>query len=247
VQGREQTYILPVIPIRVASLVPSSETHIREAPATTLTNIAARQTRGSLMRTTGTIVFVIAGLLFVLALLRAFQQRRSATARVRTHLLRDAAVLAGVRRELREVQQQASRAGWNDSLAARALAALRVTTSYAAGHPVAQRAVASDAQHDSQLVLRRPLGGRVLVSGAATAAALLDRDSAVAQQLRLALTQLTSARYGRASQEGTRDLDGAIESGLSATSMVASKHTWLAQTFANLKRSATWRPRAWAR
>ena len=247
VQGREQTYILPVIPIRIASLVPTSETHIREAPVTTLTNIAARQTRGSLMRTSGTIVFVVAGLVFALALLRAFQQRRGATAKVRTHLLSDSSVLAGVRRELRGVQQQAAREGWNEGLAARALTALRVTASYASGQPVAQRWVNGSEELDGQLVLRRPFGGRVLVSGAATAAALPENDGAAAQQLRLALAQLTTARYGRVAKDKNGDIDGAIESGLSATSLVASKHTWLAQTLASLKRSVTWRPRAWAR
>ncbi len=32
VQGREQTYVLPPLPVHIAKLVPATETHIREAP-----------------------------------------------------------------------------------------------------------------------------------------------------------------------------------------------------------------------
>jgi hypothetical protein len=258
VQGREQTYILPPLPIRVASLVASSETHIREAPVPSLAAITARETRGAMLRAVGTIVFALSGLLVVVALVRNLQQRRSAVARVRTHLLGDRAILAGVRRELRDVQH-AAREGWSDVLAARALAAMRVTASYAAGQHVAQRPLKDTNGHDGQLVLKRRWhpGSHVLISGAATTNDLAAGADGGGDELRSAMADLTVARYGRASgngpalserseSKGGPDLNDAIERGLRATDRVAARHTWMAHTLAAIRGSAAgWRGRAW--
>ena len=249
VQGREQTYILPPIPIRVASLVASSETHIREAPVPTLTAISARQARGALLRTIGLIVLAVSGLLVVVAAVRHLQQRRSAVAKVRTHLLSDSAVLAGVRRELQDVQQ-AARGGWNDTLAARALSATRITATYAAGQQVSQRIVANANGYDGQLVLRRRfgLGSPVLVSGAATANDVVRSTNGTGEELRSALSDFTAARYGRGSNNGDRDLSDAVQRGLRATAREASRHTFIARAIAAARRSATGlRDKAWAR
>jgi hypothetical protein len=248
VQGREQTYILPPIPIRVASLVASTETHIREAPVPTLTAIGSRRARGTLLRTIGLIVMALSGLLLIVALVRNLQQRRATVAKVRSHLLSDSAVLAGVRRELQDVRQ-AARSGWNDALAARALAATRVTASYAAGQPVAQRRISNANGLDGQLVLRRRfgLGSRVLVSGAATANDFAQPGNGNGEELRTALADFTAMRYGRAAANGQRDLDDAVERGLRATARVAAQHTLLARTVAAIRRSASdWRERTWA-
>jgi hypothetical protein len=245
VQGREQTYVLPALPVHVASLVPATETHIREAPVSTLSAIAGRQTRGALLRTVATITFAVAGLVLLVSIARAVQQRRSSAARVRTHVLSDSAVLAGVKRELRDVRQQATREGWSEALAARALAALRVTGGYAAGHAVTQRPVNGAVPIEANLVLRRPLGGRVLVSAAATSAAV-PQNGVVSDDLRSAMSELTTARYGRAAKE--LDLDDALERGLRATAQVAAQHTWAAQALARLRSGAGgWRDRAWRR
>lgn len=247
VQGREQTYILPPIAIRVASLVPSSEMHIREAAVPNLTAIASRQARGALLRTVGLIVLAASALLVVVAAVRSLQQRRAAVARVRTHLLSDSAVLAGVRRELQDVQQ-AARGGWNDTLAQRALSATRITASYAAGQPVAQRVVADANGHDGQLILRRRfgLGSRVLVSGAATSKDVTSNPHGVGEELRSALLDFTAVRYGREAKNGKRDLDDAVERGLRATAREASRHTPIARVMAAMRRTASgWRDKAW--
>lgn len=245
VQGREQAYVLPALPVHVASLVPATETHIREAPVTTMAAIGARQTRGALLRTVGTITFAVAALLFLVSLVRAVQQRRSAVTRVRTHFVSDSAILSGVRRELRDVQQQAAREGWSETLTARALGALRVTGSYAAGHPVAQRPLNGAVPEANNLVVRRPLGRRVLVSAAATSAAVPQNGSA-SEDLRSAMADLTAARYGRDPKH--LDLNDALERGLRATNRVAAQHTWWAQSFRRLKgRAGSWKDRAWPR
>jgi hypothetical protein len=222
--------------VHIASLVPATETHIREAPVSTLSAITARQSRGALLRTSGTIAFAIAGLLFLVALANALRQRRKASTYVRTHLLSDSAILSGVGRELRAVQQEAAREGWNESLTARALTALRVAASYVAGRAVIQRVVRRDAPPDGQLVLRRTIGGPVLVSGAVTADAIPQSDSSIDIELRTALAQFTAARYGRTNGAGA-DLDDAVATGIRATGRVAAQHTWTAHGVATTKRS----------
>jgi hypothetical protein len=247
VQGREQTYVLPPLPVHIASLVPATETHIREAPVSTLSGIAARQSRGALLRTAGTIAFTVAALLFLVALARAVRQGRKASTHERAHLLSDSAILTGVRRELRTVQHQAARDGWNESLTARALAALRVAASYVAGRAVVQRVVRRDAPADGQLVLRRTIGGPVLVSGAATADTIPQSDSSVSDELRTALARFTAARYGRTNGEGA-DLDDAVATGIRATGQVAAQHTWAAHRVATTKRSINGlKERVWGR
>jgi hypothetical protein len=244
-QGREQTYVLPAVPIHVASLVPATETHIREAPVASMSAIAARQTRGALLRTVGTITFAVAGLVLLVSMARAVQRRRTQVARVRTHLLSDSAILSGVKRELHNVRQQAAREGWNEALAARALVALRVTGSYAAGQPVAQRPIGRATSADGNLVLRRTLGGRVLVSAPGTAAAV-PQNGATGDELRSAMAELTAARYGRTAKE--LDLNDALERGIRATTRVAAQHTPMAQSLARFRIGASdWRDRTWGR
>ncbi len=167
---------------------------------------------------------------------------------MRTHLLSDSAILSSVRRELRTVQQQAAREGWNESLTARALAALRVAASYVTGRAVVQRVVRRDAPPDGQLVLRRAIGGPVLVSGAVTA----DAIPAVRQQCLRRAANGAGAVYGgplRPEQRRQRaDLDDAVATGIRATGRVAAQHTWAARGVATTKRSIEgWKERVWGR
>jgi len=188
--------------------------------------------RATLLRAVAGILFGVAGLVLLVSLVRGVQQRRSATARARTHLLSDATILRGVGRELRSVRQQA-RGGWDPPLAARALAALRVTASYATGQPVAQRTFNGAGTDAGNLVFDRRFGFResVIVSGAATANDVaLKSNHGVAEDLRTALSRLTAARYGRKAAIDDAELNDAIESGIRATGRVAAEHTWMAET-----------------
>jgi hypothetical protein len=148
---------------------------------------------------------------------------------------------------LQEVQQ-AARGGWNDTLAARALAATRITASYAAGQPVAQRVVANANGYDGQLVLRRRfgLGSSVLVSGAATTKDVVRSTNGMGEDLHTALADFTTARYGRGSKNG--DLSDAVERGLRATAREAARYTFIARTLGGVRRVATtMSERVWAR
>ncbi len=254
VQGREQTYVLPPIPLRVTSLVPDNARHIRESSVPTLAEIASREFRARMLRLVALILLSIAGLTLAVALVGWARQRRGASRDPDRHLLPHRAVLAGVRHELRTLQQQTRGDGWTPETVMRALSATRVVASYLAGHAVSQRAVGQNAT-DGELAIR---GGwlvrrRVAVSGTTTPQGLhAARASAVGDlatiEMDTALSSLTRARYGRDATLSGSGLDEALATAVHVTDRVSARHTWLAETLRSLQQWARGlRPRAWAR
>jgi hypothetical protein len=253
VQGREQAYVLPPLPMRVASLVADDARQIREPRVPTFAEIATREFRARMFRLVALILFGIAALTLVLALVRLARQRRTGTPDADTQLLGNRAVLAGVRRELLAVRDETRRGGWTPELIARALAAARVLASYMTGRVVVQRSVARDASIGELSLARAwPVRRRVAVSGATTAgtlnAARVGNTEIAASDLDTALTQFTVARYGRATTIDSAALDEALDTAIRAADRVASRFTRRAEASASMRESVRgWRPRAWAR
>jgi hypothetical protein len=244
VQGREQSYELPALTLRINSLVANDANHIRETTVPSLDAIAAREFRSRMYRLLALILFGIAALTLVIALLRLVRQRRRQDMEAARHFLPHRAVLAGVRRELAEVQRQTRGAGWSVDTVSRALAAARVVASYAAGQPVSQREI--EEPTGGELLLNRGLlrRRRIGVSGAATARVL----AATPGDLDAALTTFTAARYGRAETYDGSALDDALNAVMRAADRVGSQHTWLAETARSLSAPLRGRTsRAWAR
>jgi hypothetical protein len=251
VQGREQTYVLPALPMRVSSLVPEGATHIREAGVPTLSDIAAREFRARMFRLVALILVAVAALTLVISLLRWAQARRAGSLETHRHLLPHRAVLARVGDELRALQQE-TRAGWTPETVARGLVATRIVASYVVDHPVPQRVLDREPASGELAV-----GGgffsrrRVAVSGATTPRgaqqAVPEGDSHLGD-LDEAITQLTTARYGRTGELKGSVLDDALASAVRARARVASKYTWLAELLASVKHVLFgWRPQAWTR
>jgi len=132
IQGRDQAYVLPAESIRVTSLVPADASDIRDAPAETFGDIDQRAFRANLFSVIGTVLFVLAGLLALLAVVRLARRYQKPSA-AGDRLITDAAVLRGISRELAAVQRERDRGGWTPELAGRALAALRIAATYAVG------------------------------------------------------------------------------------------------------------------
>jgi hypothetical protein len=252
-QGREQTYVLPPLPMNVASLVPDTAMHIRESRVPTLAEIAAREFRARMFRLVAFILFAVAGLTIAVAAVRWTRQRLTEGHAAQQHLLSHRAVLSAVRRELRSLQGQ-TRGGWSPDLVGRALAAARLVASYLAGQTVAQRELEGKTSEGELLIS----GGlfkrrRVAVSGSTTAerlrAAQRPADSTLtAADLEDALRRLTAARYGRSESLDSSALGDALATCLRAVDGVAAKHTWIAETTRSARQSVLgWRPRAWAR
>jgi hypothetical protein len=245
VQGREQTYELPALTMRINSLVAGDARHIREAAVPSLDAIAAREFRARLFRLLALILFAIAGLTLLVALLGWLRRSRKAELATARHFLPHRRVLAAVRGELAEVQQQTRGAGWSADLVARALAAARIVGSYFANQSVVQHE--ADQTTGGEIGVSRGLLGRrrVSVSAATTGHALAN---ASAGDLDAAINSLTAARYGREDTYDNSALDDALGSVMRSAERAASTHSWLAESMRSIGQTIRgWAPQAWAR
>jgi hypothetical protein len=152
-EGRDLTYVMPLVTVRVISLVPTDATDIRDASNEPFGAIEALRFRARLLDIAALTLGILGAVILGAVIVRAFvaPRRRATTAVVR---LSDGAVLSAVASELAAVQSE-SRGGWNPSLLNRALAASRVAAAYALGRHVPHRALAAGAETPE---------GRVVVS-----------------------------------------------------------------------------------
>ena len=228
-QGRDLTYNLPPLTLRVLSLVAGSSRDIRDATTLTFADLEARRFRSRSLSLAGWFFYGLAGAVTLLGLARLYKAMRAPARAVAEVGVSEPAVLAAAARELSAVARQKSGEGWTEALTARAAGALRIIAGYAIGRPAAQiKGVATDAVA-GQIALSQGLVRRrhALVSAAITPkdlAAAAERDGTV-QQLRDGLTALTASRYGRAGGD-----ESAIDIALSAAGPLARslsfKYSW---------------------
>jgi hypothetical protein len=215
-QGREQSYTLPRASVRLISLVPDDTTDIRESPAALFTAIEGRDSRASILQTSATILFSLAGVIAIVMLISMLRRKAPKTATASAHL-HARTILSAVAKELADVQQ-ASRGGWTPELAGRALAAARISGSYAIGRSIGQRPAAG-APVEGVLVVHQFGKGDVFVSGAAT-----TQSAEAVPGLADALKALTVGRYGR-TEKFDSTADDAIAAAMRITSEQRSAHS----------------------
>jgi len=250
-QGRDQTYVLPALPMRILSLVPKSVSDIRDASGQTFASIASRRFRASLASVLGWISFAFAAVLAIFAAVRAFGHLRAkGAAAVRS--LPVPSVLGGCLDTLNEVAADASRTGWSPGLARRAVAAMRIAGAVALERPVAQKFVGPDAvERDGQVTVRkgwiRPR--RVLLSASVTPRGIAShlgngRDLRAGTRLRLesiseALGTFSEASYGRNGKPDASALDAAIESSTGVIRGLRTSARWPMRTASAVMKSFT--------
>ncbi len=250
--GRDQTYQLPPITMRIASLVPAKNTDIRDASAATFSDIENRRVRSTGEFVAAAIAFGFAVVLLGLAAVRVVGRYRVRTPAAERPLGLGA-VLRGVLREARSVKADAA-GGWTPELTARALTALRIGGAVALGRPVAQAIVAPHvAPREGQLALRKGLLGsrRSLVSNATTAETIARsmkaaggrplnaRTEAILRELESALGVLSTARYGRTASYDSATLDAAFDRGIGALEKLRLAKMWPMRTAGSLTRLST--------
>src|SRR5206468_1613456 len=147
IQGRDQAYVLPPFSVRMLSMVPSDAADIRDGTIETFSDIDQRAFRASVLIVVGGVLFALAALMALLALVRVvgrFRQPTAATSR----LVSDFAILRAVGRELRAVQRAREADGWTPVLIGRALGPLRIAGAFALGRRIAQSLVTSRQSSD---------------------------------------------------------------------------------------------------
>jgi hypothetical protein len=261
VESRERQYILPAHTVRILSIVPQLARDIRDAPPVTLAEIDARHFRASILRIVSWALYAVGAVVAAWGLLSAFRRRRARGTVVVRHTS-DAAVLGAVMKDLSAVRRASDANGWSDTLAARALTALRIGASYGTGtHVVQTPAVQGVAPLSGQLRVsgRWLRGGTVLVSGAATAGTigthlrttttLNSAQTARLEEFQSALARFAEASYGRGLATALEGLDDALASGERAVNAIRREHSWLALQLRALKQwtGDSVKARGWAR
>jgi hypothetical protein len=223
-QGRDQTYALPALAVRVLSLVPGGARDIRDATTLTFADLEARRFRSRALGIVGWVLYALAGAVVALAIVRAYRAL-GVPAKARSSLVSGRAILQRANRELSAVTRARQTEGWTDALVARAAAAMRLVGGYAVGEPAAQSLGRAAQAAEGQLALSQGLLRRrhALVSSSITPAdlaAVAETDGAV-QRVRDGLSAATAARFGRASVD-----EGAVESAVSAAGELAGRLAW---------------------
>lgn len=239
-EGREQTYVLPALPMRIASLVPKQATDIRDAPHETFGAIEARRFRASSELVMSAVAFGFALLLLGFAVARTagrFRERGPVAARPPA----PSAVLRGCLSAIRQLKSEVARDGWSAERAARALAALRVAAAVALGGTIAQTTVGPDtAEREGQLLLRSGILRRrgMMISAATSRDAVPHGRSTQANarsdaagrplldQIRESLRVFSTARYGRSEQLDEAALTAALDQAERAIRRLRLRHLW---------------------
>jgi hypothetical protein len=241
-QGRDQTYILPALPMRILSLVPKSADDIRDASGQTFASIESRRFRASLATTTAWIAFAFATLFGIFALIRAARQLGVKNRGV-VKPLPASSLLGASLSALARVKDDASQAGWTSELSRRAASALRIAGAVALGRPVLQSIVGPDVtERDGQVTVYRgwPRRRRVLLSAPTTSRTITTGLSnghspngharASLESISDALGVLNTSGYGREANEDSSALDSALADGTQAVRRIRSTTLWPRRT-----------------
>ena len=246
-QGRDQSYGLPALSLRVLSLVAGDARDIRDASSLTLADLETRRFRARALGMAGWFFYALAAAVAVFGVVRMYTAMRApAAARVTT--VSGRAVLRAARRELSAVSRQRQSDGWTDALVGRASAALRIVASYAIGRPAAQSEGLAQNAHGGHISLSQGLLRRrhALVSASVTPADLAPAAATHGpiQIVRDGLVTLTASRFGRAPlDDGT--LDSAVRAAGPLASSLALRHAWPFEQWRKLLAAiAAWRGRA---
>ncbi len=252
VEGRELTYVLPPMALRVLSMVPTDATDIRDATTESFGDVDARVFRGNLLRTIGGILFVLAGFSLVPIVIRLATGGRSdrpATER----LIGDSAVLGSVGRELSAVRRDRQGAGWTQPLASRLATALRIAAGYALAPPASQTPMPSaNSGLDGHLLVRTrwPRRRSAVVTSPVTPYTLAQErtsatgangarrpsDAEALEDLEIALGRVTTAQYGRETVINETEMDEALETGARAARRLRLARLWPVQKVSRLWR-----------
>ena len=242
-QGRDQSYSLPRASVRLISLVPDDTSDIREAPAAQFGAIENRDSRANLMQTVAGVLFGLAGVVAIVMLIGMLRRKTPKSAAAAAHMA-PRTILRTVSKELDEVQR-ASRGGWTQEHAGRALAALRIAGAYATNRAVGQRpAAAGETPLEGVLVVRSFGRGDVYVSGSATpeSSAFANAPAGLADALRT----LTVSRYGRTEKFDSM-ADDAIQAAMRVTKQQQSAHSLIREWGKNFTASVVdLRKKIWA-
>jgi len=237
--GRDFTYMMPGLTVRVLSQVPNDAFDIRDSSDVGLERIEGLQFRARLLDIGAIALGAGAALLATLALVAIVGGARRAGIRERRRMP-DRRVLAAAGAELERVARE-SHSEWTPDLLGAGHAALRIVSAIALGRPASEQLLAAGAAPtEGRIAVRSFVLGRagVAVTSATTAADLareltaLPAGAPIARRagleaLHAAMATFTAAQY--ASGEEAPDavaLARALEGGRAEAARLARERLW---------------------
>jgi hypothetical protein len=245
-EGRDLSYLMPMMPIKVLSLVPADASDIRDASEANLGAVDALRVRSNVFTALTYAFGALAIVMVVLALVPLARGRKpnGATAPDRVP---DRAVLAGAIAGLENAAIQARQGdGWNDDQVAHALAMVRLIAATAIDHPVSQKPPAkAGASTEGRIAVATGLI-RQVKTGASSAVTADDvararrgeaaRFSTTRHQqlegLESALTTLTAALYRREPERDPTAIEAATKHAQGVAKEIAAERSWLKELWA---------------
>jgi hypothetical protein len=234
IQGRDLTYVLPTEEVRVASMVPADATDIRDASGESFSVVDSLNLRAGVLEIVAITSVALGSLMLLFVLVRLARRGRRRTP-ADERLLSTRSVVGAAIRELSGVQRDREQQGWNDALAARALAASRIAAAAALGRPVSQRIAASASSNGAGRIVTTPFlrGKPRTLSSSVTPGDLARRAPAnprlqhLVDALKESIDTFSQAQYGRSTEINQSALDSALSSATSAAGGVKAEHSWL--------------------
>jgi hypothetical protein len=236
-EGRDLSYLLPMMPIKVLAMVPADAADIRDASEASLGAVDSLRFRSNLFRVLALTFAALAAVMVVLALVPLARSTAAVTAGERGRLP-DRAIVARAIGDLADVQSQAARDGWPDDLIARALGGMRLVAAAAIDQPVSQRPVPAAGVTEGRLLVKhgyiRPVTATVSsavtptdLSAARAAAGLSTTRQQQLEGLQSGLAALTAALYQKTPARDAATIDEAVQQAIGVGRDIASERSWL--------------------
>ena len=238
-EGRDLSYLMPALPIKVLSLVPAEAADIRDGSDASLGAVESLRFRGSMFQILAIALGGIAAVMAVMALVPLARGAKK-TGVIASDRLPDRAVASRAARELTEVQAMAAGDGWTEIAVARALAAVRLIAALAIRHPISEKVMKAGAPvpegrlevaHGRMRTMRAAVSSAVTATDVAmTGSQLADSASLTRRQqlegLQAALADLTAALYRQAPVRDAATLNEAARHGVSAARELERERNW---------------------
>jgi hypothetical protein len=244
-EGRDLSYVMPMMPIKVLSLVPADADDIRDASEASLGAVESLRFRSSLFRV---LTFTFAALAAVMAVLALVPLARSRTAAAGPERNRvpDRAILDRAAEDLAAVQTQVNGEGWTDGTVARALASMRLVAAAAIDQSISQQRVGDDGPvPEGRLLVQHGLVRKtgVTVSSAATTDDIARARSKKGARfsttrvqqlegLQAGLLELTAASYCQEPKRDAAALDEAVRHAIMVAKDVSAERSWWSSKWA---------------
>jgi hypothetical protein len=260
--GKERTYLLPPLPMRIQSLVPKAADAIRDAGNETFGDIEGRQ-RSAIVAFMAAGIFLLLPLLVLLPMLvQAVRGKQESV--FNGTVFRDKDLLRRLAGELDRVEKHCRAASWDEASIGTVLSVFRVGGAVAIGRRVAQAPVEVETRgREGQLELRKGFWPRtkVLVSASLTpeemadelagmnwqGAAATERE-ALLDETQRAFAVFNDARYASPGDAAGREaLDGALKTGLRLLRALRHDHFLFVRLMRAVREHYAWWRRQWKR